>query len=169
MDKNQRRHFFTEEPKNVIKRIVSLDVGLGNVSATGEFFKVVILTTNAYDKTKETISSIAAGVVNLFSQKLNGGLSATLESLGLTNSENNTDSNPATSEVFPSQGSSSTTEVSSLSSSSQDKPASSPDKFKQAEESLQDMQKQLFVLQNEEKNCPPLRKRQCQGETLTLT
>ena len=114
---------FVEEPKSVIKRIVSLDVGLGNVSATGEFFKVVILTTNAYDKTKETISSIAAGVVNLFSQKLNGGLSATLESLGLTNSENI--SNPATSEVFPSQGSSSTTEVSSLSSSSQDKPASS--------------------------------------------
>ena len=111
------------------------------------FFKVVILTTNAYDKTKETISSIAAGVVNLFSQKLNGGLSATLESLGLTNSENNTDSNPATSEVFPSQGSSSTTEVSSLFSSSQDKSASSPDKFKQAEESLQGLQKQLFVLQ----------------------
>ena len=30
------------------------------------FFKVVVLTTNAYDKTKKTISSIAAGVVNLF-------------------------------------------------------------------------------------------------------
>ena len=65
-------------------------------------------------------------------------------------------SNPATSEVFSSQGSSLTAEVSSLSSSSQDKPASSsssadksPDKFKQAEESLQDLQKQLFVLQSE--------------------
>ena len=152
---------FTEEPKALFKRIVTLDVGLGNVSATGEFFKVVILTTNAYDKTKETVSSVATGVVNLFSQKLNGGLSAALESFGLTNSENNTDSNPATSEVFPSQGlsaeeegSSSTTEVSSLSSSSQDKPASSsssadksPDKFKLAEESLQDLQKQALVLQ----------------------
>ena len=76
------------------------------------FFKVVILTTNAYDKTKETISRFAAGVVNLFSQKLNGGLSATLESFGLTNSENI--SNPATSEVFPSQGSPQPPRVSSL-------------------------------------------------------
>ena len=37
--------------------------------ATGEFFKVVILTTNAYNKTKEIVSGVATSVVNLFSQK----------------------------------------------------------------------------------------------------
>ena len=111
----------------------------------GNFFKIVNLTAGAYNKAKETISSIAAGVAGLFSQKPNDELAMALEALNAINSENI--SNPATSEVFPSQSSSSTTEVSSLSSSSQDKPASSPDKFKQAEESLQDLQKQLFVLQ----------------------
>ena len=109
--------------------------------ATGIYQSGKALAQGVYSLTS-FIASATASVLSGDNKNTNNEAVA-LEAI---NSENI--SNPATSEVFPSQSSSSTTEVSSLPSSSQDKPASSAGKLKQAEESLQDLQKQLFVLQS---------------------
>ncbi|MEK7522150.1 MAG: hypothetical protein AAB569_01080, partial [Patescibacteria group bacterium] len=109
---------------------------------------------NALVQGTYSLTTFIAGAVASALSEDNKNINNEAAALNAINSGNI--SNPTTSEVFSSQGSSLTAEVSSLSSSSQDKPASSsssadksPDKFKQAEESLQDLQKKLFVLQSE--------------------